>query len=216
MKKALLFLSSIVLGALLFNSCSKSSIKEKAKEATKTVTEVGMSAAEGIAEAIDENGAQLAEKTTDAAGSLALGAGRSIDRQLNEHATKVAAVAGRTLVQTADGLVDGVSDEVKTHYVEVPHSENICDGVKLDYIAKFKQSAIIDAYFVIEKEGTYDYLFELYNKNNEVFLTRDATTVKDSVNTGTRRIVSFALTQSELEKFDSNLKEIKVTVTKKN
>lgn len=52
------------------------------KKSAKKVAEIGLKAAEGMVEAIDEDGEKLAEKTTDAAGKLVKGIGKSLDKQL--------------------------------------------------------------------------------------------------------------------------------------
>ena len=209
MKK--IFIPLILAFAIItvFNSCSGC-----AKDMAKDITEIGLSALEGVAEAVDEHGARVGEKTTDAFGSVAEGVGRSLDRQLNEHATKVASVTGRTLVQTMDGFTDGFNAEVATHYDVLPHVENFCSGVSLDYFAKYKTIAVVDAYFVILEKGIYDSKFEFYGTDNKVFLTKNSEIDKTEEVKRKYTLVSFALNSQE-EEAVKNVKEVKITVTKR-
>jgi len=202
----LIILSLLVIG--LFSSCSGC-----VKKAAKSVTETGLDAVEGIAEAVDEHGARVGEKATDAAGKLAEGVGRSLDRQLDEHAEKVFSVGGRTVVQAVDGFVDGFNTEVEKHYDVIPHTDNFTSGVSLDYFAKYKEKPIVDAYFIIMEGGTYKCKFECENTSGKVFLTKDAEIAKVA---GERKysLVSFALNPEE-EKAFANIKNVKITVTKK-
>lgn len=126
MKKHLMYTALAVL-AFGFTSC-ESCVRSSSKKATK----IGLSVIEGVAEAIEEKGEKLAEKTTDIAGKIALGVGKSLDRQLNEHATDILNVAGRTAVQAIDGLSEGLNDELKTHYTEIPYTTDFVSGVSLN------------------------------------------------------------------------------------
>lgn len=192
----------------LFSSCSGC-----VKSTTKKITELGIEAAEGVTEAVDEHGARIGEKVTDAAGKVAEGVGRSLERQLNEHAEKVASVTGRTLVQTVDGFAQGFNAEVDTHYDVLPHNDNFSSGVSLDYFAKYKTHPIVDAYFIIMEEGTYKCKFECIGNDGNIFLTKEAEINKTA---GERKysLVSFALNPQEETAF-TNLKEVKITVSKK-
>lgn len=207
MKKLILVFVTTSLAIGLFSSCSGC-----VKEATKKVTETGLEVIEGAAEAVDEHGARVGEKTTDAAGKVAEGVGRSLNRQLNEHATKVASVGGRTLVQTVDGFVNGFNAEVETHYDVLPHTDKFCSGVSLDYFAKYKTTPVVDAYFIIMEEGTYKCKFECTNKSGKLFLTKNAEIKKVA---GERKysLVSFALNPEEEKEF-ADIQNIKITVTK--
>lgn len=191
----------------MFTSCSGC-----VKSTTKKITELGIEAAEGVAEAVDEHGARIGEKATDAAGKVAEGVGKSLERQLNEHAEKVASVGGRTLVQTVDGFTQGFNNEVETHYDILPHKDNLSSGVSLDYFAKYKIRPIVDAYFIIMEEGTYKCKFECVGNDGKIFLTKDAEINKRA---GERKysLVSFALNPDEETAF-ANLKEIKIRVSK--
>lgn len=208
MRKILILSLSVSFSVItLLSSCSGC-----VKSTTKKITELGIEAAEGVAEAVDEHGARVGEKVADATGKVAEGVGRSLDRQLNEHATEVAAVGGRTLVQTVDGFTQGFNAEVETHYDVLPYTDNFSSGVSLDYFAKYKTKPIVDAYFIIMEEGTYKCTFECKGNDGKIFLTKEAQIVK---NAGERKysLVSFALNPQEETVF-TNLKDIKITVSK--
>ncbi|NDV79390.1 hypothetical protein [Dysgonomonas sp. 511] len=200
-----IFICSVIV--MLFSSCSGC-----VKKVSKTIAETGLDVVEGVAEAVDEHGERVSEKATDAAGKVAVGVGRSVDRLLDAHAEKVASVAGRTVVQTVDGFVDGFNEEVETHYDELPYTANFCSGVSLDYFAKYKETPVVDAYFIIMEEGTYKCKFECSNSTGKVFLIKNATIDKIK---GERKysLVSFALNPEELTAF-SDIKNVKITVTK--
>lgn len=208
MKKILISLALFSAIVLAFNSCSGC-----VKKATKSVTEAGLSAVEGVAEAVNENGERIGKLTTDAAGSIALGVGKSLSEQLDAHASKVASVTGRTLVQSVDGLMDGISEEAKTHYNVVPHSEELASGVKLDYIAKYKHASVVDAYFIFSENSAYTCKFDCYDKDGNIFLTKEIVAEKSEGDTNKYTMISFAMDRTETQKFE-DLKEIKVTVTK--
>jgi hypothetical protein len=197
---------SIIL-ALSFNSCEGC-----VKKVTKKATNVTISAVEGVVEAVDERGEELAEKTTDAAGKVAVGTGRSLDKLINEHADDVAAATGRTLVQSIDGLMDGLDQGIRSHYDAITVDSHICSGVKLDLFGKVKSRNVIDAYFIITEEGTYTCKFEFNNNSGKIFLTKEAEIVKGAESHYSR--VSFALDGQQEEEF-KDIKDVKITVTKK-
>lgn len=203
-KYIILSLITSFVAIVLFSSCSGC-----VKKASKKVTETGIEALEGVAEAVDEHGARVGEKTTDAAGKLAEGVGRSIDRQMNEHAEKVASVMGRTLVQTVEGLDKGIVGE---YYDPISYNANICTGVGLDYLGKIKSKAVIDAYFIILEKGTYKCKIELEGDKG-LFLTKD-TEIEKPETERKFTLVSFALNPDEEKQF-ANAVTAKITVTKK-
>ena len=205
MKQRLAACTVLIASCLLFASCESC-----VKQASKKATELGMSAIEGITEAIDEHGEKLAEKVTDAAGTIALGVGKSLDRQLNEHAATVASVAGRTVVQTVDGFADGFNTEVESYYNELPYQADFASGVSLDFLGRYKNNPIVDAYFLIMEEGVYKCTFEFHSTDGTVFLTKEAQIDKPA---GERKysLVSFALNPAE-ETAMAGIKEVKITV----
>ena len=206
MKKSFIYSILICFTAItLFNSCSGC-----VKKTSKKLAETGLSAVEGVAEAVDEHGARVSEKATDAAGKMAEGVGKSLDRQMNEHAETVAAVLGRTLVQTVEGLDKGVTAQ---YYDEITYAPSICTGVTLDFFGKIKSKSVVDAYFLVLEKGTYKCKFEFLGTDGKVFLTKDAEIEKPTVERK-YSLVSFALNPDE-EKSFSELKEVKVTVKKK-
>jgi len=179
------------------------------RKTTKKLTEIGISAVEGISDAVNERGEQASEKATDALGTIAKGAGRSLERQLDEHAEHVASVVGRTFVQSIEGFDKGLTTE---YYDEIPFSENLVNGVALDYFGKIKSKALIDAYFIIMETGKYSCSFEFTDSNNNTLMTKTAEIDKSS----TERkysVVSFALNSPEEDLLEKT-KITKITVKK--
>jgi hypothetical protein len=203
-KLVILSLATCFAAIALFSSCSGC-----VKKASKKIKETGIEALEGVAEAVDEHGARIGEKTTDAAGKLAEGIGRSLDRQMDEHAEKVASVMRRTLVQTVEGLDKGV---VGQYYDPIPYNANICTGVSLDYLGKIKTKAVVDACFIVLEKGTYKCKIEL-ERDKGVFLNKNTEIEKPDAERAFS-LVSFALNPDEEKLFD-NAVTAKVTVTKK-
>jgi len=121
MKVQTLVIAGMVIMALSFSSC-ESCVQKAAKKAT----DLSISAIEGISESVAEHGEATSEKMTDALGAVLKGAGKSIDKQLNEHATHVASVTGRTFVQALDGFEGGLLTE---YYDAVPHEDNFASGI---------------------------------------------------------------------------------------
>jgi hypothetical protein len=187
--KNLILTISLCAVPFLFNSCESC-----VKKTTKTITNLGISAIEGISEAIEERGENASEKATDALGALAKGAGRSIERQLDEHAEHVASAVGRTFVQSVEGFDEGLTNE---YYDEIPNTTNLASGVALDYFGKIKSKSVIDAYFLVLEKGVYTCTFEFTDAGGGVLMTKTATIDKT---TAERKysIVSFALNDSEL------------------
>ena len=80
--KNFLLITLILFG---FYSCSCEGITKKA---AKKSTEIALDVIEGATEAISERGEKIGENLTDAAGNVAKGSARSIDKLLNEHRGK--------------------------------------------------------------------------------------------------------------------------------
>jgi hypothetical protein len=188
----------------LFNSCESC-----VKKTTKAITNIGISAIEGISEAIEEKGENASEKATDALGALAKGAGRSIDRQLDEHAEHIASAVGRTFVQSVEGFDEGLTDE---YYDEIPNTTNLTSGVALDYFGKIKSKPVIDAYFIVLKKGVYTCTFEFTDADGSVLMSKTA--IIDKTDAERKySVVSFALNDSELSSLDK-AKNTKISVDK--
>lgn len=205
MKKQVFAVLLCAVPVFFFSSCESC-----VKRTSKKITELGISAIEGVSEAVSEHGEAAGEKATDALGTLAKGAGKSLDRQLNEHAEHVASVAGRTFVQSIEGFDKGLTTE---YYDVIPSSEDLVSGVALDYFGKIKSKALIDAYFIILEKGTYTCAFEFLDADNKALMTKTAEINKDSLE---RRysVVSFALNTSEEEAL-AKTKVTKISVKKK-
>lgn len=207
-KTTLVFsVSTLFVSSLLLSSCSGC-----VKKISKKTTEYAIEAVDGITEVVDEQGERIGEKTTDAAGKVVVGIGRSLEKQLNEHATKVASTTGRTTVQALDGFSDGTNKELDEHYDKLPYTENFASGIALDYFAKYKTAPIVDSYFIIPEVGDYKVTFECYNNQNNVILTKTI----DVSSLGQRKylLVSFALNSTEEEAF-KDLKNVNIIVRKK-
>ncbi len=205
MKRISIFIYAIVL-AITVGAC-EGCVKKAAKKATN----MGLDALEGVAEAVTERGDTLGKKITDAAGNVAQGVGRSLDRQLNEHAEKVAAVAGRTLVQTMDGLSDGL---IKENYEELVSKEDFCSGVALDFFGKINSTPVTDAYFIITEKGSYTTKFEFCDDNCKTAKLTKTAEMSAPLDGKKYTVVSFAYNQEELNLLEST-KCTKITVTRK-
>jgi hypothetical protein len=188
----------------LFSSCESC-----VKKTTKAITSLGISAVEGISEAIEEKGESASEKATDALGALAKGAGRSIDRQLDEHAEDVASAIGRTFVQSVEGFDEGLTNE---YYDEIPNTTSLMNGVTLDYFGKIKSKSVIDAYFIVLEKGVYTCNFEFTDAGGSVLMTKTATINKTDTER-THSVVSFALNDSELSSLNK-AKNTTISVSK--
>ena len=189
MKRNYLCLLVIIIGCISLYSCESC-----AKKTSKKITEIGISAIEGVAEAIQERGDTLGQLLTNASGEVLEGVGRSLNRQLEEHAEDVASVVGRTMVQTLDGLGEGIQKE---YYHEFISKEDLCDGVSISFFGRIDGKNVADGYFTIMKKGSYSFDFEFCSDNcNTVLLTKKvlfdkASAEKEEV------VVSFAYTTEE-------------------
>lgn len=209
MKKKIAYFCIIAVVGIASSSCSGC-----VKSASKKVTELGISAVEGVAEAVDEHGERIAEKTTDAAGKVAVGVGRSLEKGLEEHATHIFTVAGRTTVQAIDGLSTGLEQELATYYDVLPHTENFASGVSLNYIAKYKKKPVVDAYFIISDSGIYNSTFDCESAEGKILLTKKIEINYNGNNQQHQYTrVSFALNTDE-EQIFNNITNIKITITK--
>lgn len=209
--KKLVFRLGVLLGfAIALPSCSGC-----VKDISKKATELSIEALEGVAEAVDEHGERIGEKTTNAAGKLIVGVGRSLNSQLEAHAEDVGAAVGKTTIKTLDGLVDGLDKEMKTYYDELPFNEVSTSGITLTYLGKHKKYPVIDSYFTILEDGKYSAKYDFYDSKERLILTKNVEINSALLDGKTRKhtLVSFALdTNEELNSKDT--KEIKVTITK--
>lgn len=205
MKLQLFAIAAMLVAILSFSSC-ESCVQKTAKK----VTDLSMSALEGVSESIAEHGESTSEKVTDALGSILMGAGKSIERQLNEHATHVASVTGRTFVQALDGFEEGLLTE---YYDALPHEDDFPSGIVLQQFGKIKDTPVLDAYFVVLESGDYTCTFDFVDANGKVLLSRSATI--DKVNTEKKiSAVSVALNTEE-EALFAQSKVTRIKVTKK-
>lgn len=202
--KHLIFIACGVAISMLFTSC-ESCTKKVAKKAAN----IGISVLEGVSEAVNERGEDVSQKATDALGTVAKGVGKSIDRQLNEHAEYVASAAGHTLVQTVEGLDKDVAGE---YYTPITSINDLCEGVSLDYFGKIKSKPVIDAYFIILEEGNFKAEFNFIDNTNKSLMKKTAEINKaDKAREFT--LISFALNDDESDKL-SNSSVVKISVKK--
>lgn len=206
--RKLFFRSTIFLFLIIgLGSCSGC-----VKKVAKKTTEVGLSAVEGVTDAVNEHGGRIAEKTTDAAATVAGGVGKSLSRQVDEHMESVAEATGKTLVKTISGLTEGVDAEIRSLYTPIPHTDNLCSGVYIDVFGRFKSKPVVSAYFGITEPGNYKAKFECYNNEGIMFLTKDADIIVTEGG-GKTSSVSFSLNAAEEANFN-NIKDVKITVIK--
>lgn len=190
---------------LLFSSC-ESCVQKAAKKAT----DLSMSALEGVSESISEHGEKTSEKMTDALGAVLKGTGKSVERQLNEHAAHVASVTGRTFVQALDGFEGGLLTE---YYDVVPHGDDFSSGIALQYYGKIKDADVLDAYFIVLEKADYMCQFDFVDAKGKVLLKRESTIEK--VNTEKKiSVVSIALNPEEVKLFEQSAKT-RIKVAKK-
>lgn len=182
------------------------------KKASKKATELGLSVVEGVSEALDEHGARVSEKATDAMGQIVSGAGRSIDRLLNEHAETVTGVAGRTLVQSFEGFSDGIAtefyDKIENVSIVASDSETVA---AVEFIGKITSRPVVDAYLIIDGAGTFTLDFVFENSGGGALMTKSVEATVDPSKKHT--VVSFALSSEEEVGWDKTVNvNIKLTL----
>lgn len=207
MKMQVYVIAIMIMAIYLFSSC-ESCVQKAAKKAT----DLSISAIEGVSESVSEHGEKTGEKVTDALGSVLKGAGKSIERQLNEHATYVASVTGRTFVQALDGFEGGLLTE---YYDAVPHQDNFPGGIALQQFGKIKDSPVLDAYFIILEKGDYACTFDFVDAKGKILLSRNAKIDKENTEKKIS-VVSIGLNTEEQGLFEKSVEtHIKVVAAKK-
>jgi hypothetical protein len=179
---------------------------------SKKATEVAFSAVEGVSEAIDEHGERVSEKTVDAFGSVAVGVAKSIDKLLDEHATDVAAAAGRTLVQSFEGFENGIATEYydKIENVSIVAPDDMAASV--EFMGRISDEPVIDAYLIVNSVGNFGIDFTFAGADGAELMKKSAEAVTDGVDKYT--VVSFALTEDELAKW-AETGSVKIEITPK-
>lgn len=200
-----LTLVSTICLTLMLTSCESCT-----KKVAKKMTDATLSAVEGVSEALDERGEEVAKKTTDALGKIAKGTLASIGELLDEHTESVAKATGRTLVQTVEGLEKGITEGF---YTLIPHVDDFAGGVALDYFGKIKDGPVVDAYFIITDNGTYEATFKYCDDLGQTLFENNATIVRTSTDSK-YNVVSYALNSDEQAKF-ANVKKVNIKVAKK-
>lgn len=205
--RTLSYACAVTLAALCLTSC-EGCVRKVAKKATA----IGLSAVEGASEAISEHGEAVGEKATDALGSMAKGAGRSLDKLLGEHADTVSALDGRAMVQSMDALDTGAAREYYDEPRSLSFTTESASGASLALFGKIKSKPVVDAYFVMPKEGTYDARFVFSSADRAVLMEKRAALSSDSVKRFV--VVSFALDDDELERWQRT-SDVSVSMMKK-
>ena len=179
------------------------------RKVSKKATEVAISAAEGVSEAINEHGERVSEKAANALGAIAKGAGKGVDKLLDEHADDVAETAGRTLVQSFDGFTEGIAEEYYDKIDDV--SAIAADGIvaSVELLGKIPGKPVVDTYFIIENTGSFGINFVFKNIVGDKIMEKTAEAVTDGMNRYT--VVSFALTDSEIATW-ANVARVDITI----
>ena len=205
MKRINAYLVIIATGLIVLFSCEGC-----VKDASKRITNAGLDALEGVAEALQERGDSIGKKVFDASGKVLEGAGQSLGEQLDEHADDIGALAGRTIVQSIDGLEQGLSEG---YYDEFISEKTLCDGVEMTLFGKIKNRNVVDAYFNFFEEGKYSIIFDFYSDDcKTVVLTKNANFTK-TADYKERKRISFSFSTDE-ENLIDNAKCVRVTVKK--
>lgn len=155
--KRIAYAAVVAVAALCLTSC-EGCVKKIAKKATS----ITLSAAEGVAEALNEGGDAVAEKTTDALGTVVQGAGRSLDRQLGKDGIPVIKGNFFTLTVEAMEAVDrDMFDEIGFSY---DHTQ---DGVNIELLGVFKSEPWAYFIFLIPSDDTYDVTISFMGDDNK-------------------------------------------------
>ena len=136
------------------------------RKAAQKVTELGLSAVEGVADAVEDRGEETARRMTDALGRVAVGALKSIDEQLQEHAEYVLADPDRTVVTGTAENVDMAA--VLDYYDPIAHVEDLAAGVSVSFLGKMKGEPVVDAVLSMPESGTYTCTFTDMKEDNSV------------------------------------------------
>ena len=119
----------------------------------------------------------------------------------------MAKVAGKTFVQSLNGLEQGLYSEF---YTGITANTNLEEGVALDFVGLMNNKPVVTAYFIVTNNAKYSCTFEFCADDcTTVVLTRKA---EIGYNEGKKYTsVSFAFGDAELEKIKDS-KCVRVTV----
>ena len=209
--KTRIFLVKVLISIVVINfTLLLTSCESCTRKAAEKATNMALSAMEGVSDALNERGEEVAKKTTDALGQIAKGSLTSIGELLDEHAESVAKTTGRTLVQTVEGLEKGITEEF---YTLIPHTDDFATGVALDYFGKINADPVVDAYFIITDNGIYEVTFNYCDALGNVLFKNNATI--ERVSTDSKyNVVSYALNDDEQKKI-ANVAKVDIKVVKK-
>lgn len=191
-----------VAAALCLTSC-EGCVKKVAKKATA----VSLSAAEGVAEALSEHGDVVTEKAADAVGSMAKGAGRSIDRQLGEGKV-VTEITGSMYDQVFSDSVKAACDQIKFVYDETQ------GGVNMEFLGALKTEPSALAYFLIPNTDVYMVNITCIGGDDKESMAMKGEIQREDADKPTCVSLRFDLGDDEMERLE-DAKAVRVTIRKK-
>lgn len=201
--------ANVIRAIALFAVCvGFASCEGCVRKTAEKVTEMGLSAVDGVADAISNRGEETAKRLTDALGRVVVGTLKSVEEQLAEHVASVEASPDRIMVaETTESLDPEVINE---YYDPLAHVDVLDSGVTVSFIGKLTGEPVVDAVISLSGEGTFDCGFEYLDAGKNVLFTSDATLVTA---TGGYQLVSYALSDAEQEQF-GGVSSVKITVKK--
>lgn len=203
MKKISYFALAAVC-ALCLTSC-EGCVKKMAKKAT----EISLSAAEGVAEALTEHGEVVTEKATDAVGSIAKGAGRSIDRQLGEGL--VPEITGHMYEQKSAVI----SDDLKSAYDQIKFvCDESQDGVDMEFLGALKAGPFAGAYLLMSDTDAYAVNIYCIGNDDKVSMVMNGDIQRTDPDKVTLVALRFELDDDHMARLKS-AKQVRVTIRKK-
>lgn len=192
MKMRILRIAALAMVCVGFASC-EGCVRKTAQK----VTELGMSAVEGVSDAISERGEETAKKLTDALGRVVVGTLKSIDEQLMEHVESVAAAPNRTVVTETAGNIDAAV--LNEYYEPLAHTEELGPGTAVSFIGKLRDEPVVDAVVIVPAGGDLKWTFEYRDGDGNALFRSEAVTPSSSE--AGYRLISYALTATEREAF---------------
>lgn len=200
--KNISYITLAVAAALCLTSC-EGCVKKVAKKATA----VSLSAAEGVAEALSEHGDVVTEKAADAVGSMAKGAGRSIDRQLGEGKV-VTEITGSMYDQVLGDSVKAACDQIKFVYDETQ------GGVNMEFLGALKTEPSVLAYFMIPNADAYTVNISCIGGDDDELMAMKGEIQREDADKPTCVALRFDLGDDEMERL-KDAKAVRVTIRKK-
>ena len=158
------------LAVLTFFSCGGEKEEEKeslTKRTAKFLAKKSMEAADGVSEALKEDGEETAESLAEATGELVSGAARGLSDVADEKGNEIGRNLGNATAKTLTGYVRSLEDNLVDTELSIPSSSSE-DAVVLSVTKMIFQADSINAYICFKTKGTYDLILRLKNENNEI------------------------------------------------